>query len=171
MRHYLLLIIAAMSFFAASHAQETYCINTSKINLRDAPNSSSSNVLGQYTQGKQVIVFRVEGDWAQVLVDGINGYMWKDYLTNCPQQQMPVLGSTSSSNGGSGSHQSSTNSYSNTTLNSNYSDDIVIICNSPNAYAYHKYVCGGLSRCSYGTSNISRKKAESMGRTPCKTCY
>ena len=46
----------------------------------------------------------------------------------------------------------------------------VYVCNSSSSYAFHKYQCSGLNRCKSGISEISKEKAESMGRTPCKIC-
>lgn len=170
MKLFFTFFLALLVSFEAE-AQNTYCINAAKLNLRDAPTSSGSNIIGQFTRGKQVIVFEVTGNWAKVLVDGQNGYVWRGYLTECSEIRNFILGENY--NNGKGGSNSSTNTTRQTTSNANpnYGDGAVIICNSPNAYAYHRYECKGLARCGYGTSNISREKAESMGRRPCQKCY
>lgn len=49
--------------------------------------------------------------------------------------------------------------------------DSVLICESSTAYAYHKGYCSGLSRCKADVVKLPKKKAEEMGRRPCKICY
>ena len=51
-------------------------------------------------------------------------------------------------------------------------EDTVYICNSPNAYAYHRNRgCAGLNRCTHGISSVSKSTAQSKGRSACKKCY
>lgn len=52
-----------------------------------------------------------------------------------------------------------------------YRDENVLICTSPNAYAYHAYLCSGLSKCNYELAKMRKSQAISAGRTPCKICY
>lgn len=47
----------------------------------------------------------------------------------------------------------------------------VLVCTSPNAYAYHSHECRGLKRCSHNIVTMSRQAAEKKGYTPCKICY
>ena len=47
----------------------------------------------------------------------------------------------------------------------------VIVCNSKSAYAYHSHECSGLSRCTHGTSTITKSEAVERGYRPCKICY
>jgi len=46
-----------------------------------------------------------------------------------------------------------------------------LICNSKNAYTYHKGYCRGLNRCTHGVSRISEAKARALGRRRCKFCW
>jgi hypothetical protein len=48
---------------------------------------------------------------------------------------------------------------------------IVLVCTSPNAYAYHRYVCSGLSRCSYSVVEMSINAASERAYRPCKICF
>lgn len=50
--------------------------------------------------------------------------------------------------------------------------DYVYICTGPSAKTYHKTdECRGLNKCSANIKLVSKHKAESMGRRPCKICY
>lgn len=49
--------------------------------------------------------------------------------------------------------------------------DSVLICQSRSAYAYHKYECRGLSRCTHGILKLTLEQAKKMGYKPCKICY
>lgn len=54
-----------------------------------------------------------------------------------------------------------------------YSNEpIVYICTGPNSKRYHRSDhCKGFARCSGSVQAMTRSKAESIGRTPCKWCY
>lgn len=47
----------------------------------------------------------------------------------------------------------------------------VLVCNSSSSYAYHRYTCSGLKRCTHAVTEISIATAKKQGRTPCKICY
>jgi hypothetical protein len=49
--------------------------------------------------------------------------------------------------------------------------DSVYICQSKSAYAYHKYECRGLARCTHSIVKITRAQAVKLGYKPCKICY
>ena len=49
--------------------------------------------------------------------------------------------------------------------------DIVTICLSEDAYAYHDHQCMGLDQCDGGTEEVTIEEAEDDGRTPCGFCY
>ncbi|HTD39877.1 MAG TPA: hypothetical protein VK671_04595 [Mucilaginibacter sp.] len=49
--------------------------------------------------------------------------------------------------------------------------DSVYICQSKSAYAYHKYECRGLARCTHGIVKITRAQAIKLGYRACKICY
>lgn len=50
-------------------------------------------------------------------------------------------------------------------------EQMVLICNSKSAYAYHSHYCSGLSRCKSSVSKVKKSEAEAMGYVPCKKCY
>jgi hypothetical protein len=56
-------------------------------------------------------------------------------------------------------------------LNVSFSQDYVLICKGGSAYAYHKYECSGLKRCTHAVVKVSRQEAIQIGRTACKICY
>jgi len=47
----------------------------------------------------------------------------------------------------------------------------VLICDSPNAVAYHAFECRGLAKCTHGIVKVSESEAQRLGRRPCKICY
>ena len=47
----------------------------------------------------------------------------------------------------------------------------VYICISPTAYAYHKYECKGLARCTHEIKSVTVEKAQQSGYKPCHYCY
>lgn len=49
--------------------------------------------------------------------------------------------------------------------------DYVLICNSSSSYAYHRYECRGLARCTHGVSKVTKTEAIRMGRKACGNCY
>jgi hypothetical protein len=51
------------------------------------------------------------------------------------------------------------------------SDEVVYVCLSPKAYAYHNNQCRGLLKCSHQIVTMKRSKANSLGYRICKICY
>jgi hypothetical protein len=49
--------------------------------------------------------------------------------------------------------------------------DLVYVCLSPKAYAYHKNQCRGLLKCSHQIVKMNKSKANSLGYRMCKICY
>ena len=49
--------------------------------------------------------------------------------------------------------------------------NIVMICDSPDAYAYHNHHCHGLSSCDSQIISISKEEAIKMERRACGFCY
>ncbi|MDP4267728.1 MAG: hypothetical protein Q8880_09895 [Bacteroidota bacterium] len=48
----------------------------------------------------------------------------------------------------------------------------VYICQSPYAYAYHKYInCEGLTQCNHDIIKVTIKEAIRLKRTKCLKCY
>lgn len=55
--------------------------------------------------------------------------------------------------------------------NAEVSTSKVLVCTSPNAYAFHSHYCRGLKRCTYDTVTMSRSQAVKRGYQACKICY
>jgi len=51
------------------------------------------------------------------------------------------------------------------------SPNIVILCKSDNAYAYHNSKCLGLSKCDAEIEEVTQEEAIKNGRKPCGFCY
>jgi hypothetical protein len=51
------------------------------------------------------------------------------------------------------------------------SEEKVLICVSPNSYAYHSHYCQGLKRYTHEVKEVTIDEAKRMGRKPCKYCY
>ncbi|MFB9841101.1 hypothetical protein [Mucilaginibacter ginsenosidivorans] len=49
--------------------------------------------------------------------------------------------------------------------------DSVYICQSKSAYAYHRYECRGLQRCTHSILKIPKASAIKLGYKACKICY
>lgn len=56
-------------------------------------------------------------------------------------------------------------------LNVSFSQDVVLVCQGPDAYAYHKNYCRGLQQCGYSVVKMSVPEAVKRGRKPCGNCY
>lgn len=55
-------------------------VNATSLNIRENADANSP-ILGAYTKGQEIIVFKVEGQWAQVKYNGQWGYVHTNYLT------------------------------------------------------------------------------------------
>lgn len=53
----------------------------------------------------------------------------------------------------------------------NIAEEIVLVCDSPNAKAYHAYQCSGLDKCTHEIIKIKLSEAQERGLKPCKICY
>lgn len=54
-------------------------VNATSLNIRENADASSP-VIGAYTNGQEIIVFKVDGQWAQVKYNGQWGYVHTNYL-------------------------------------------------------------------------------------------
>lgn len=59
-------------------AQEMYVISDG-VNVRAKPESKALK-MGRITYGTKLLVYKIEGDWAEVLIDGQKGFVSKDYI-------------------------------------------------------------------------------------------
>ncbi|MGR6087358.1 MAG: hypothetical protein ACU4F9_04240 [Arcticibacter sp.] len=50
-------------------------------------------------------------------------------------------------------------------------NSIVLICESPNAVAYHAGYCRGLQRCTHNVARVSVTDAQKYGYRACQICY
>lgn len=55
-------------------------VTATTLNIRESADANSA-VIGVYTKGQEIIVFKVEGQWAQVKYNGKWGYVHTNYLT------------------------------------------------------------------------------------------
>ncbi len=55
-------------------------INAMYVRFRSGP-SSGYSVLGEYNTGKMITLNSVNGSWAYVTIDGVNGYIYAPYIT------------------------------------------------------------------------------------------
>ena len=85
------IVIAMLAF--NSFAQEIYTVDsTKKLNVR-ANASSTADIIYQYEPGDQVAVYAIDGEWAQVYIDGNMGWVSTSFLTpvqGTDQQQAPA---------------------------------------------------------------------------------
>lgn len=65
---------------------------TNSVRVRTAPNTTSSQVLGELNRGDEVTVLSIEGFWAKVLYKGQNAYVHKTYLKLLNQSGSPLAG-------------------------------------------------------------------------------
>lgn len=174
---FLLFLLLALSIGTHLFAQTSYYIKARELNLRDAPTTTGSTVLGTFTTNQQVTVYDYSGDWARVKVDNRVGYMKAEFLSSSQTNN-----SYNTNSNYNNSSTNSRNSYNNSTNNSrsqsspgqsrtDYNSGSVMVCNSAKAYSYHSGYCGGLSRCTHGVSTVSVGEAQRMGRQPCQKCY
>jgi uncharacterized protein YgiM (DUF1202 family) len=169
MKHFLAFLFTFI-FFIVSYAQRT-CINASTLNLRSKPNTNST-VIQALTRGTEVLVqYKENAEWSYISVNGKSGYVFHQYLGSCNTN----TGNYNSSGNNKNTGTTPTNRNSNGTYPSNKAqtaNQTVYICNSKNAYAYHKnHNCSGLNRCKAGKSQTTSSNATSIGYQPCKICY
>jgi hypothetical protein len=50
-------------------------------------------------------------------------------------------------------------------------EEIVYVCLSPKAYAYHNNHCRGLLKCSHKIAKMNVTKAKALGYRMCRICY
>ncbi len=83
---------------------------TEGVNVRSAPNSSSA-VQTAISAGTAVMQTGTSGNWIAVSVDGLNGYIYKDFLSSSPVSASTEEGTSA----GSSANQSSARTYVNST--------------------------------------------------------
>ena len=74
-------------------------INGMHVYLRAAP-STSAAVLGTYDTGKELTVTGVSGDWIEVRIDGKDGYVFHDFVTEDDTNTVSLIVDSSASVGG-----------------------------------------------------------------------
>ena len=63
-------------------------VNVSCLNFRSEPNTSST-VLSLAYEGETVIITGHEGDWYSVIFNGVEGYMFAEYVT--PVETLEII--------------------------------------------------------------------------------
>lgn len=130
-------------YYSFSLLSDTYYVNGSGVNFREQPNSNSK-VIAVLDKGTAVeLLAHYNQNWEEVQYKNQKGYVATNYLSSVkPNVQQKQTNETK-----------------------------VLVCNSENAHAYHKYECRGLSRCKAGISKITLSAAKSGGYSACKNCY
>ena len=143
-------------------------VRSSSVNLRREPDTESSK-LGNYKRGTVIKIYDKVGEWYKVSVDGINGYMYADYIsTGTP----PVIRTTPKPTKRPSSTKTSALVYRSSSSSSRKDP----VAEEPIGYTvyitrtgekYHRSGCRYLSRSKIA---IDRDEAISRGYTACKVC-
>lgn len=72
-------------------------VNVSCLNFRSEPNTSST-VLGLAYEGDAVIITSHEGDWYSVILNGVEGYMFAEYVTPAYTLEIDSVSATVNAN-------------------------------------------------------------------------
>ena len=64
----------------AAQSGATYTVTANSLNVRNAPNTTGSTVIGSLKRGQQVSVSSVTGGWAKINYNGKTGYVSVKYL-------------------------------------------------------------------------------------------
>lgn len=99
-------LFAFCLFPVSVHAKDLYA--TDGVNVRSQPDSSSA-VQTAISAGTAVTQTGTSGNWIAVQVDGINGYIYKDYLSSSPVSS-PEEASSAKATGDSSSSRTYINS-------------------------------------------------------------
>ncbi|MDJ1483484.1 SH3 domain-containing protein [Cytophagaceae bacterium YF14B1] len=181
MRFYFTLLCFFLISIGA-YCQEYRYVNADKLNVRSEPSSKGKILLALHFADQVELISEVNSDWAEVEVQGVRGYVSSLYLVYDKQalesistlDEMavdtamvdPLFSDVIPSPKPYKPAQPKT-----TTRQSSVSSDVVYICDSQNAYAYHRSLsCRGLGRCKAGVYKATRKEASSY-RSACKICY
>jgi uncharacterized protein YraI len=78
MKKFFLLLFLLISVMAS--AQSVYKVTGSKVNVRNAPSTNKSKIVGSLSKGQTVTVLSIKNDWAVVDYKGKNAYVSIDYL-------------------------------------------------------------------------------------------
>ncbi len=71
---------SATNTATASTSGTKYYINAMYVRFRSGPGSSYS-IIGEYNKGKEITVITTVGDWVAGYIDGLPGYVHKNYVT------------------------------------------------------------------------------------------
>ena len=99
-----ILLTLLLAFCTVVMFAKPYKVTASKLNVRNAPNTSGA-VVGSVTQNKQVDVVKISNGWAQINYNGQKAYVSAQYLT-------PAAGGAAESYSSSSSSKSSSSSSS-----------------------------------------------------------
>jgi uncharacterized protein YgiM (DUF1202 family) len=137
-------------FISGILAQEAIVI-ASVLNLRSGPGTEYS-VTGKLVKGQKVSIVSKEGKWYYISVLDKQGYVFANYLKLTSSQPAKIATDTQK-------------------YREVKSEQSVLICVSKNAYAYHKYYCRGLNRCTHTVKSVKVSEAKALGYRPCGNCY
>lgn len=163
-------IIMFLMLPTLASAQHT-CVQSATLNLRSTPNTNST-IIAKLSKGTEVLIqYKENAEWAYVLVDGRRGYVATQYLGVCSTSSNDLYympSNTTQSNTRQQRSQSTNRTYETPQASSNKT---VLVCTSPNAYAYHTYQCRGLKRCSRSIAQMSESQARAQNYRPCQICH
>ncbi len=66
-------------------------INANGVNFRGGP-SSSAKIIDTLALGTNVAILGIEGSWAEILVNGISGYVRSEYISRGTSGAQPAIG-------------------------------------------------------------------------------
>ena len=120
------------------------------LNFRSTPAIQKNNIIGVIEHGKAVTeIEKVDSVWSKIAYNKKIGYVASRYLSD----YKPTIRNQKKNS----SHKKQ--------------ETTVLICVSKTAYAYHRYRCRGLGRCTHSISKVSLNQAKRQGRRACKVCY
>lgn len=85
--------------FTADREESSGSINGMNVYLRAAP-STSAAVLGTYDTGKELTITGVSGNWTAVRIDGKDGYVFHDFVTEAGSNTASLIVDSPASVGG-----------------------------------------------------------------------
>lgn len=150
MKDLVLTTVFYLFILAGTLAQEAK-VNVNVLNLRTGPGTEYL-VSGKLTKGQIVSIISKEGKWYYISVFNKQGYVYATYLRTTTSQSANIAKDLKE-------------------LRAVKPEQSVLICVSKSAYAYHRYYCRGLNRCTHTVNKVKVSEAKALGYIPCRNCY
>lgn len=153
----------------AQSSQKTMYVNVATVNVREEPNTSSE-IVTNATMNTEVIVQSEEGGWSEVTVNGQNGYIATDLLSETRQTTSRSSTTRRSTTSTQSSTQTQDTTASTTASTTSASGSRAAVVAKAKSYLGYKYVYGGSSPstgfdCSGFTSYVYKQFGVSLNRT------